>query len=53
MSEEEFIRRLGIINNFLHYVEKTLNTTDIPIDTLINIIRNEIGLDMNKIGEDN
>ena len=52
MSEEEFIRRLGIVNDFLHYVEKTLNTTDIPIDTLIEIIHNELGLDMNKIGED-
>jgi hypothetical protein len=52
MSEQEFLRRLGIVNDFLHYVEKTLNTTDIPIDILIDIIRNEIGLDMNKIGED-
>lgn len=52
MSEQEFIRRLGIVNDFLHYVEKTLNTTDITIDILIDIIRNEIGLDMNKIGED-
>lgn len=52
MSEQEFIRRLGIINNFLHYVEKTLNTTDIPIDTLIEIIHNELGIDMNKIGVD-
>lgn len=52
MSEEEFRKRLGLVNDFLHYVEKTLNTTDIPIDILINIIRNEIGLDMNKIGED-
>lgn len=51
MSEQEFFRRLGIVNDFLHYVEKTLNTTDIPIDTLVDIIRNEIGLDMNKIGE--
>ena len=52
MSEQELLRRLGIVNDFLHYVEKTLNTTDIPIDALIDIIRNEIGLDMNKIGED-
>lgn len=52
MSEQEFIRRLGIINNFLHYVEKTLNTTDISIDTLIEIIHNELGIDMNKIGVD-
>ncbi len=52
MTEQEFLRRLGIINNFLHYVEKTLNTTDIPIDTLIEIIHKELGIDMNKIGED-
>lgn len=52
MTEQEFLHRLGIVNDFLHYVEKTLNTTDIPIDTLVDIIRNEIGLDMNKIGED-
>lgn len=51
MSEQEFLRRLGIINDFLHYVEKTLNTTDIPIDTLIEIIHKELGIDMNKIGE--
>ena len=52
MTEQEFRKRLGIVNDFLHYVEKTLNTTDIPIDTLIDIILNEIGLDMNKIGVD-
>lgn len=52
MSEQEFLRRLGKVNDFLHYVEKTLNTTDIPIDTLIKIIYNELGIDMNKIGED-
>lgn len=52
MSEEEFRKRLGIVNDFLHYIEKTLNTTDIPIDTLIKIIYNELGIDMNKIGED-
>lgn len=51
MSEQEFLRRLGIVNDFLHYVEKTLNTTDIPIDTLIEIIHKELGIDMNKIGE--
>lgn len=52
MTEQEFLRRLGIVNDFLHYVEKTLNTTDISIDTLIEIIHKELGIDMNKIGED-
>lgn len=52
MSEQEFLRKLGIVNDFLHYIEKTLNTTDIPIDTLIEFIYNELGIDMNKIGED-
>ena len=52
MSEQEFIRRLGIVNDFLHYVEKTLNTTDIPIDTLIELIKIRLGIDLNKIGED-
>ena len=52
MTEQEFLRRLGIINDFLHYVEKTLNTTDIPIDTLIAIMHNKLGIDLNKIGED-
>lgn len=52
MSEQEFLRRLGIVNDFLHYVEKTLNTTDIPIDTLITIIYTKLGIDLNKIGED-
>ena len=52
MTEDEFIRRLGIVNNFLHDVEKTLNTTDISIDTLITIIYDELGIDMNKIGVD-
>lgn len=52
MTEQEFRRRLGIINNFLHYVEKTLNTTDIPIDTLIELIKIRLGIDINTIGED-
>ena len=52
MTEQEFLRRLGIVNDFLHYIEKTLKTTDILIDTLIDILRNEIGVDLNKIGED-
>ena len=52
MSEQEFRKRLGLVNDFLHYVEKTLNTTDIPIDTLITIMYNELGIDLNKIGED-
>ena len=51
MTEPEFLRRLGIVNDFLHYIEKTLNTADIPIDTLIEIIHKELGIDMNKIGE--
>lgn len=52
MSEEEFIRRLGIINNFLHNVEKTLNTTNIPVSWLCAHIYNELGIDMDKIGVD-
>lgn len=52
MSEEEFRKRLGIVNDFLHYVEKTLNTTDIPIDTLIALIYIRLGIDLNQIGED-
>ena len=52
MSEQEFLRRLGKVNDFLHYVEKTLNTTDIPIDTLIELIKIHLGIDLNKIGED-
>lgn len=52
MSEEEFRKRLGIVNDFLHYIEKTLNTTDIPIDTLISLIYIRLGIDLNKIGED-
>lgn len=52
MSEQEFLRRLGIVNDFLHYIEKTLNTTDIPIDTLISLIHIRLGIDLNKIGED-
>lgn len=50
MSEEEFIRRLGIVNDFLHNVEKTLNTTNIPISWLIAHIYEELGIDMTKIG---
>ena len=52
MSEQEFRRRLGLVNDFLHYVEKTLNTTDIPIDTLIELIHIKLGIDLNQIGED-
>lgn len=52
MTEQEFRRRLGLVNDFLHYVEKTLNTTDIPIGTLIAIMHNKLGIDLNKIGED-
>lgn len=52
MAEQEFRRRLGIVNDFLHYVEKTLNTTDIPIDTLITLVYIRLGIDLNKIGED-
>lgn len=52
MSEEEFLKKLGIINNFLHNVEKTLNTTNIPISWLCAHIYEELGIDMNKIGED-
>ena len=52
MTEQEFRKRLGLVNDFLHYVEKTLNTTDIPIDTLIAIIYIKLGIDLNKIGED-
>lgn len=52
MTEQEFRRRLGLINDFLHYVEKTLNTTDIPIDTLITLIYIKLGIDLNNIGED-
>lgn len=52
MTEQEFRRRLGLVNDFLHYVEKTLNTTDMPINTLIAIMHNKLGIDLNKIGED-
>lgn len=52
MSEQEFRKRLGLVNDFLHYVEKTLNTTDIPIDTLVAIIYTKLGIDLNQIGED-
>lgn len=52
MTEQEFRRRLGLVNDFLHYVEKTLNTTDMPIDTLIKLIKIYLGIDINKIGED-
>ena len=52
MTEQEFRRRLGLVNDFLHYIEKTLNTTDISIDTFIAIIYAKLGIDLNKIGED-
>lgn len=52
MAEQEFRKRLGLVNDFLHYVEKTLNTTDIPIDTLIELIKIRLGIDLNQIGED-
>ena len=52
MTEQVFLRRLGIVNDFLHYIEKTLNTTDIPIDTLIELIHIRLGIDLNQIGED-
>ena len=52
MNEQEFRKRLGLVNDFLHYIEKTLNTTDIPIDTLITLIYIKLGIDLNKIGED-
>lgn len=52
MTEQEFLRRLGIINDFLHNVEKTFNTTNIPISWLIAHIYNELGIDLNKIGVD-
>ena len=53
MTEQEFLRRLGIVNDFLHYVEKTLNTTDIPINTLIELIKIRLGIDLNKITDKN
>lgn len=51
MTEQEFRKRLGLVNDFLHYIEKTLNTTDIPIDTLVELIHIRLGIDLNKIGE--
>lgn len=52
MTEQEFRKRLGLVNDFLHYIEKTLNTTDIPIDTLIELIKIRLGMDLNQIEED-
>lgn len=46
MTEEEFLRRLGIIQDRLDKVYKAFNTTDIPIYEYAAYLKEELGLDI-------
>lgn len=46
MIEEEFLRRLGIIQDRLDKVYKAFNTTDIPTYEYIAYLKEELGLDI-------
>lgn len=47
MTEEELIRRLGIIQDRLNKVYKALNTTSIPVHVYIQYLKEELGIDIN------
>lgn len=46
MSEDELIRRLGIVQDRLNKVYKALNTTDIPIQEYILYLKNQLNLNI-------
>lgn len=46
MTEEEFLRRLGIIQDRLDKVYKAFNTTDIPTYEYVTYLKEELGLDI-------
>lgn len=46
MSEEELIRRLGIVQDRLNKVYKALNTTDIPIQEYILYLKDQLNLNI-------
>lgn len=46
MTEKEFLRRLGIVQDRLDKVYKAFNTTNIPTYEYIAYLKEELGLDI-------
>lgn len=46
MTEGEFLRRLGIVQDRLDKVYKTFNTTNIPTYEYVAYLKEELGLDI-------
>lgn len=46
MTEAEFLRRLGIIQDRLDKVYKAINTTDIPTHEYVIYLKTQLGLDV-------
>lgn len=51
MTREEFYKRLGIVQNALDAVYKCFNTTEIPVHEYISYLKEQIGLDIEKVEE--
>lgn len=51
MSREEFYKRLGIVQDALDKVYKCFNTTEIPVHEYVLYLKDQIGLDIEKVEE--
>lgn len=51
MTREELIRKLNIVQSYLDRVYQTMNSTTIPPYEYVSYLKDELGLDLEKIKE--